>query len=154
MFRSFIYVCARSPKWLPYPSNRIISLLIVEKHHIVDTWITDLSHSYISIYLDGVCSTIHHSGMLKWRSWEYSFYWWKIKGGIKNFTLCQLKTSNVHKNGACYPFCTLLISPPRITYKYKWTCSTFHWYQTQFHHISAPDWILAESYWVQRIVHI
>ena len=36
---------------------------------------------------------------------------------------------------------------PKITFKYRWTFPTFHWYQTQFHHSSINDWILVEYNW-------
>ena len=72
----------------------------------------DLRHYYLSIYPDSVWWTIHSSGMLKWRSWEYSFAWCTIMYDVKHLPSDWLKTSDVHYNDACSPVCTFRICSP------------------------------------------
>ena len=78
----------------------MICLLVGEMIKKVDKLAMDLSHPYLSIYLDSVWWKIQCTGMLKWKYWEYSFVWWTIIGIMKDFPSARVKTSNTHQNDA------------------------------------------------------
>ena len=79
--------------------------LIVNKGepHKLDIWVVALIYPYLYIFPYGVWWTFQSSGMLKWRSWEYSLSWCTIMGVMKYCPSARINTSNLHHNGAWYP---------------------------------------------------
>ena len=50
-------------------------ILTGDAPHMLENWVMALIHPSLSIYPDGVGCNVQYSGMLKWRSWEYSLDW-------------------------------------------------------------------------------
>ena len=112
MFWCSIWISARSLKCMSCPYKNIIRLLIREVLHTMENWATDLSHLSLYIYPYGVWWTVHPSGLPKWKYWDYSFAWCTIMGSMKHFQSDQVRTSNVHQNGALYQVLTFYICSP------------------------------------------
>ena len=100
LFWSSICIILCSSKWLT------CWLMTEEALYTLDNWAMALSHTYLSIYPDGLWWTVHSSGMSKWRYLEYSLVWCTMRGFMKHSPSAWMKSSNVHHNGDRYPVCT------------------------------------------------
>ena len=107
-----ILVRERSSKWLLCPSKKNIWLLTGEAPHMLENWVTTLSHQYLSMHPDGVWWTFQSNGTLWWISREYSLAWWTTTVGMKHLPPALENTSKVQHNGARYPIFTFHIIYP------------------------------------------
>ena len=64
MFLFFICIRARALKLVTFPLKKSIGLLIGDAPHMLENWVMDLSHPYLSMYPYDLWWTVQSNGMM------------------------------------------------------------------------------------------